>query len=380
MGIKDLRPFIEKKCPGIVKEISIKDLGGAKVSVDIMVFLYKYLRSAGEENWIPFMIQCLSTFVRYRVDIVCVFDGKLVPKEKEKERAKRRENTQTIHNKIKEIKELIEVVKAEHGPIEDKKTITAVNNILAKQRNIEGHSIINFKKRSTILWVLNQNLTKWEKQTLFVTEEHIQLTKELCKILRIPVYQAKGEGETICACLCLGQKVDAVYTQDTDVLAYGCPVQLYDFDVKNETVKMMYLEDVLDGFGFTFEQFQDFCIMLSCDYNDRVKGVGPVYAYDLLDECISIEGILETSPDEFLTKKTKTAGKKVQEDVEILNYERCRELFKYRRVVDVKWRPIDKIDTKKLNEFLKKTSTYSAYKMSAERLVDVWQPTKIEFE
>jgi 5'-3' exonuclease len=297
--------------------------------------------------------------------------------EKEKERAKRRENTQTIHNKIKELKSLIEEIKSGSGPIEDKNTISRVNDILAKQRKIEGYSVINFKKRSTILWVLNESLVKWEKQTLFVTEEHINITKELCKILRIPIYQARGEGETICACLCLGKKVDAVYTQDTDVLAYGCPVQLYDFDVKKETLKMVYLEDVLNGIEFTFEQFQDFCIMLSCDYNDRVKGVGPETSYKLLEECISIEGIEESA---FSNKSLKNSAKKVQTEGDVLNYERCRELFKYRRVPAVKWRPVAEIDIEKMNNFLKTHSAYSSYKMSAEKLLDVWQPTKIRFE
>ena len=380
MGIKDLRPFLEKKCSNLVIEVPIKKLMGQRIAIDIMVFLYKYLRSVGEDNWIPFMIQNLSVFARHRVDIVCVFDGKDVPSEKEKERERRRSDSQNIYTKIAELETLITKIKKEHGPIEDSQTIKEVNAILAKQRKIEGYSIINFNKRSTILWVLNESLSKWKKQTLFVTEEHIKTTKELCGILRIPVYQAKGEGETVCACLCLNDEVDAVYTEDTDVLAYGCPMQLYGFDAKKETVKLVYLKDVLNCLDFNYEQFRDFCIMLKCDYNDRVPGVGPVKSYDLLHQCDFIEGILETSPETLPGKTLQHACRAVQKNYSYLNYERCRELFSYKKVARVKWRDVKSIDYNAMDNFLKKHGLYTKYR-NAENLLSVkdWQPTPMKF-
>lgn len=381
MGIKDLKPTIQKRCPEKIRTINISDLAGVRIALDIMVFLYKYLRSVGEDNWIAFMIQCLSTFARHRVDIVCVFDGKNVPIEKEKEREKRRKDANSIFTKIEELKLLLDIVRKGKGPIEDTKQINAINDILDRQRKIEGQSIVNFSKRSTVIWVLTQTLNKWEKQTLFVNSEHIRITKELCKILRIPVYQAKGEGETICACLCLSGNVDAVYTQDTDVLAYGCPVQLFDFDVKNETMNMIYLQDILDCFEFTFDQFRDFCIMLKCDYNERAPDIGPAKAFELITEYISIESIEDVDPDTIEDKKMRNMVIKFQSGVHNLIYERCRELFKYRKVVNVKWRPIREIDIGNMNKFLVNNKVYSKTRgLTAEKLLDVWQPTKIVFK
>ena len=380
MGIKDLRPFIEEKSPNIVKEISIKHLRSAKIAVDIMVFLYKYLRSAGEENWIPFMIQNLSVFAKHRVDIVCVFDGKETPKEKEEERLKRRDNIQPIFKKIQTAKDLVEKIKSEKGPIKDQEMIKNVNDILAKQQKITGYSSINFNVRSTIIWVLNETILKWEKQTLFVTEEHIKITKELCKILRIPIYQAKGEGETVCACLCLGGDVDAVYTEDTDILVYGCPMQLYGFDIKKETVKVMYLEDVLESLSFSYEQFRDFCIMLKCDYNQRVPGVGSKMSYALLSKCDFIEGIIDIDPEYFEEKRVRTACKKVQENCDVLNYERCRELFDYHRVGKVRWPSYKSISYEDMDNFLKKNNVYSK-RINAKMLLSEndWQPIPMKF-
>ena len=382
MGIKDLRPFLEETCLDLIHEIPVKKLAGTTIAVDILGILYKYLRSVGEENWIHHVIQNLSLFSRNGVSIVCVFDGMEVPQEKiDLERPKREKSTQMIEKKIKDIKVIIENVKKESGPITDQNIIKQVNDILAKQRKIEGYNIINFNKRSTILWVLNESLHKWEKQTIKVTSNHINTTKELCKILRIPVYQAKGEGETVCACLCLGGKVDAVYTEDTDILAYGCPVQLYGLNVKKGTLKLVYLEDALNGLGFDYEQFLDFCIMLGCDYNERVPGVGVKKSYDLLKECDFIEGILDANPMVFTKKINQTACKNVQKNYTYLNYENCRKYFAYRRVANVKWRSLRAIDYNEMNVFLKKHNLYNR-NTTAETLLDEkdWKPTKIHLD
>ena len=50
---------------------------------------------------------------------------------------------------------------------------------------------------------------------------------------------------------------------------------------------------VLEGFGMDRDQFVDLCILLGCDYVDKIKGIGPKKAIELVKKHKSIEAILE---------------------------------------------------------------------------------------
>lgn len=43
----------------------------------------------------------------------------------------------------------------------------------------------------------------------------------------------------------------------------------------------------------TMEQFVDLCILLGCDYTDKIRGVGPKSAFKLMQEHGSIEEIIK---------------------------------------------------------------------------------------
>ena len=89
--------------------------------------------------------------------------------------------------------------------------------------------------------------------------------------------QALGEAETLCAYLAIKGQVDAVLTEDTDVMAYGTPVMLAfkDLKVTDEQVYGLHHKNILKDLEMNHEEFRDLCILLSCDYNERVKGFVP---------------------------------------------------------------------------------------------------------
>jgi flap endonuclease-1 len=117
------------------------------------------------------------------------------------------------------------------------------------------------------------------------------------------------EAETMCSDMCKRGLVDAVMSRDSDVLAYGAPIFLSDLDVRTQTTKQVLYEDVLRETGLTDEQFLDFCIMCSCDYNDRIKNIGPVKAFNMIKTHEKIENIPNVDPIP-------------------LKYELCREKFR----------------------------------------------------
>jgi 5'-3' exonuclease len=120
--------------------------------------------------------------------------------------------------------------------------------------------------------------------------------------------------------LCLEGKVDAVYSSDSDNLAYGCPrvivgppMMMFDQVSKEyqHQVTSIEIADVLQAMQISYPMFLDFCIMCGCDYNTNIPNVGPVKALKLITTHESIDAI----PEEY--------------DRSTLCYERCREMFTY---------------------------------------------------
>lgn len=369
MGISGLRPFLNKRFD-VSTTVPLSSLAGRRMAVDVMCIMYSCLRSAGEDRFITCMVQNMTTFKRNNIEVVYVFDGKNVPEEKTREREKRRSENAVITEKIERAKQLLERLEGMKGMLRNAELVDEVRGVLGKQS--EG---LELRTVLTAVHALTDSVQKWEKQTIFVNDTHIAIVKKLCKLLNVAVYNAIGEGEGVCASLCVQGKVDYAFTEDTDVLAYGCPNQVYSLDVVLETVKITYLSCVLDNLEFSYEQFKDFCILLKCDYNGRVPGVGPSYAYDLISAYDSIDGILE---DDDVPKKLARVTTLVREHHKILKYERCRELFTYKRLKDVKWRSVKNIDYDEVTSFLHSKGVFLKAGMILPG--DVWHCTQIQFE
>jgi flap endonuclease-1 len=115
----------------------------------------------------------------------------------------------------------------------------------------------------------------------------------------------------MCSDLCKRKLVDAVLSEDTDVLAYGSPIFLTKINTQIETCVTISFAEVLEGLNLTAEQFLDLCIMFGCDYNKNIPKVGPETSYKYLLKYETIDGIRDT------------LGK----DVSILNHVRVRDIF-----------------------------------------------------
>jgi hypothetical protein len=67
-----------------------------------------------------------------------------------------------------------------------------------------------------------------------INYEERRLLKELLKYFRIPYHEAPGEAEAECARLQQLEVVDAVFSQDSDTLMFGCSVLVRDDRVAKE--------------------------------------------------------------------------------------------------------------------------------------------------
>jgi len=142
-----------------------------------------------------------------------------------------------------------------------------------------------------------EQILKATKGTVRVSREQNEQTKELLRLMGIPVVNAPSEAEATCAALCRDGKVYAAATEDADCLTFGTKTlvrNLMAAESQKKTILEVSLERVLEQLNITMVQFIDFCILSGCDYCDTIKGVGPSTAMRLIVQHGSIEKVLET--------------------------------------------------------------------------------------
>lgn len=89
---------------------------------------------------------------------------------------------------------------------------------------------------------------------------------------------APYEADAQMAYMALSGDVDAVITEDSDLLAYGCPKVLFKMDRSGECQEIA-LEDLninreLNFVGFTPQMFLEMCIMAGCDFVKALPSIG----------------------------------------------------------------------------------------------------------
>jgi flap endonuclease-1 len=313
MGIHSLHQILQKYAPNCYTEKHISFLSEKKIAIDISLYLYKYKASSGE-RWLECflgMIQCLR---KWNIHPIFIYDGK-APQEKFDEQTKRRQS------KIK-LQEKIQLLEKE---IEDYEKDGLIGPMIDEMCYVNGPSLFrtNVNKKFQIQ-IAKDKLKSLKGNIIQITEEDINLTKELFTILSIPYIEAPGEAECFASHLCVYGYVDAVLSEDTDVLVYQTPLSLSKLDTLNHTVIEIDYKQMINELGFTSDMFTDMCIMCSCDYNTNIPLIGPEKSYQLIKEHHTIEAVIEILS---LLKNKDGTPKYTESDFTKLNHSRCRELF-----------------------------------------------------
>jgi len=319
MGIRDLYPLLKRRCPGEVHEVNVAELGGNKVAVDTSIYLYRSVRSCGKSGWLDQFVTFVCNLKRFRLHPIFIFDGPGPPSEKKKEQARRRQSLNRQKQRLKSAEDL-------HTQLRDQ-----VPGFLNSERGqaaktLFGKSVfpfpIDYSDSQSVTNALAFKIEIWRNQTVRVTPAFAEKAKDVLTLLGLPFIQADGEAETVCAFLAVHGQVDAVLSDDSDVLAYGVPLVFSQLKYKpgpgTTTVRVVVHDRVCTALGLSHCEFRDLCILLGCDYNSRARmhgkktslPVGMVRALELISEYRDLETI-----------------EKILVDPHNLLYVRCRELF-----------------------------------------------------
>uniref|UniRef100_A0A3Q3ER86 Zgc:110269 n=1 Tax=Labrus bergylta TaxID=56723 RepID=A0A3Q3ER86_9LABR len=116
---------------------------------------------------------------------------------------------------------------------------------------------------------------------------------QLLKFLGVPVVQAPGDAEALCAQLVREGIVDAVASEDMDTLPFGAKTLICQLNAKKNSEIIEYsLTKLLEKLQISHKEFVDLCILLGCDYCGKIAGLGPKRALTLIQKHRTIEEVV----------------------------------------------------------------------------------------
>lgn len=229
MGIRDLNKVLRNKCKNSTKIISLADLSGKIIAVDILNYLFKY---AADETLIENIFLMISIFYYYKITPIFIFDGKSPPEKKE-----------LLIKKLickQEAKKEFEILKLK----------------------LQNCDIKEESKKEILL-----NMDHLKKSFVSLQKEQIDKVKQLIRSYGAIYIEAPREAEELCAMLVLKNKVWACLSEDTDLFVYGCSRVLRYFSLLNHTAVLYDMDNILFELGLSQKQFREICILSGTDYN-----------------------------------------------------------------------------------------------------------------
>lgn len=300
MGIKSLSDFLRTNYSELYEPIHISEFQYKKIAVDTSLFMCHFKATYGD-TWLKGFVQLVLSLRKNFVHPVFVYDTK-APIEKQKEKEERREQRQKTEDRVCSLESSLEKYE-EHGIVDSTLREFADKRKIQNISLLTGASVLNISE-------VKHSIEKMRTQLFTISPADYELTRMLFKVMDIPYLSAEMEAETLCVDLCKQGKVDAVLTDDTDVLAYGTPTFLTKYSLDGVCFRIRQ-DKLLEALKLTEEQFLDFCILCGTDYNKNIFRVGPAKAYALIRQHGSIEKIQESGVD-----------------VAVLNHVRVREIFR----------------------------------------------------
>lgn len=261
MGIKGLSKFIKTYAPSGIEEITTTDLYGMTICFDTSILLYQYvialkghgnaiINNAGiDVTHIHATLMKTFSILKKKMNPIFIIDGK--PPEIK---------IDTLKNRLK----------------------------IRQDATNKLNNTINLS---------DDHKNKLIKQSIVITKDQMEECVQIFKLLGMPVIQAKQEADAQCAYLSKTGIVDAVASEDMDLLTFGTKILLRDINKK--VIYKYILSKILDELKLTHLQFIDLCILLGCDYCPTIEKLGPKHAYELLKIHGSIENIILMNDNKY---------------------------------------------------------------------------------
>ncbi|XP_023541520.1 exonuclease 1 isoform X2 [Cucurbita pepo subsp. pepo] len=253
MGIQGLLPLLKS----IMVPIHIKDLEGSSVAIDTYSWLHKGAFSCSKElcNSLPtskhidYCMHRINLLRHYGVKPVLVFDGGLLPMKNEQEIKRARARKENLAR--------------------------------AMEHETNGNSAAAYECYQKAVDI-----------TPMIAYELIQVLKRE----NISYVVAPYEADAQMTFLAISNQVDAVLTEDSDLIPFGCPRIIFKMDKFGQGVEFRYdmlsKNKDLNFAGFTKQMILEMCILSGCDYLQSLPGMGLKRAHALIKKFMSYDKVI----------------------------------------------------------------------------------------
>lgn len=257
----------------VYEAIHISSFAYKKVAIDTTLYIYKFKAAMGT-TWLNGFLNLISCLRSNLVHICFIFDGK-PPVQKEEEQKSRRDDRDRLINANRT---LMNEIEAYH-----------INGTITEGlMKLSGEGPFDIKK-------VEERMDKKNDQVVTVTKDDFVILKELFDSFSIPYFVSLEEAEKLCSKLCIDGVVDAVLSDDSDVIAYGAPVSISRLNTRSGGCFQVRYDNLVQKMGMNPAQILDHCIMCGTDYNKNVPGIGAITAYRHIKTYGSIEAFSENT-------------------------------------------------------------------------------------
>jgi flap endonuclease-1 len=269
MGIKNFSTLMKKASDG-VSNATYNDFAGQSWAIDASIFCYRFAHNAQGKrpnSHIDGFYQLFLRLLKAKIRPVLVFDGK-APKEKK----------HTLQLRAVQKKKNIEKIdKLEH-------VLETLTHTQA-QASTEGAVVSKAE--------VQEALSKAKKNVISFQPGFYDDIRMLCSLMNVPIVQAKEEADVMCAKLYTTGQVQAIMSEDSDILLYKGGRLIRKVGWTND-VEVLELDKILPSMGLTHDQFIDLAILCGTDYtNGTIPGLGPLTAFEYILKGLNIEQIIE---------------------------------------------------------------------------------------
>ncbi|CAI5444948.1 unnamed protein product [Caenorhabditis angaria] len=298
MGISGLLPYVKNAC----RTSNIRELAGKSVAVDVSCFLHKGLTGCmdkihmGEDtqSYLYYVEKFILVLLKMDCHVVLVFDGRPLPAKKLTNDSRRETRDANIQS---------------------------AEILLAK--GLEREARDKFRIATKISPEIVENAIRF-----FRNRENVDIV--------VAPYEADAE----LAYLMKSKLVDALITEDSDLIVFGCEKIYFKWQIANGECTVYERQNLskcftgeLSGDKFDFIKFRRICILSGCDYIPAgLPGVGLSKATNFFQKTsiTDLPTLLKRIPSYLNAPKLKSLI--TSEFIE--NFDRAEKTFKYQIVFD----------------------------------------------
>ena len=121
--------------------------------------------------------------------------------------------------------------------------------------------------------VTEEEKIKYFKRSVSISKKELDECRELLDCMGVPYVNAPEEADSQCAWLADQNLVDAVLTEDMDILTFGSPKIIKNLTSQKKKPIVISLNKIKEKFGWNHNNFIEICVLLGCDYSDHITDI-----------------------------------------------------------------------------------------------------------